>query len=101
MALKPQAMELHIDELILHGFPPDGRLSIGDAVERELGRLIAEQGLHGFAGGSVDIERLDGGAFQVAPGSPPKTIGAQVAGAVHKQLAPAAKKDARPSRGGV
>ncbi|SPE40617.1 conserved hypothetical protein [Candidatus Sulfopaludibacter sp. SbA3] len=101
MALKPQAVELHIEELVLHGFAPGDRLSIGDSVQRELSRLIAERGLHGLAGGSLAIERLDGGAFQVAPGSRPGTIGTQLAGAIHRQFAPAAKMGAKPSRSGA
>ena len=31
-------VELHIEELVLHGFPPRDRARIGDAVQAELDR---------------------------------------------------------------
>ena len=37
-------IELHIEELVLHGFEPGDRHRIGEAIERELARLFAEQG---------------------------------------------------------
>jgi hypothetical protein len=36
-------VELRVDELVLHGFAPSDRHAIGDAVERELTRLLAKQ----------------------------------------------------------
>ena len=38
-------IELHIEELVLHGFAPADRYRIGDTVQRELTRLLAEQGM--------------------------------------------------------
>jgi hypothetical protein len=77
------AMEVHIEELVLHGFNAGDRLSIGDAVEQELTRLLAEE--HGLSGlsGPMSIERINGGAFKVAPGGRPAGVGAGVARAVH------------------
>ena len=92
----PQAIEVHIDELILHGFPPADRHPIGGAVERELARLFAGQGLpRNLASGSA-VGQLDGGAFNVAPGTTPEAIGVQIAQAIYSGLS-----DERPgtSRG--
>ncbi|MBD0326005.1 MAG: hypothetical protein ICV68_06225, partial [Pyrinomonadaceae bacterium] len=36
-------IELHIEELILHGFERRDRYAIADAFERELSRLLSEQ----------------------------------------------------------
>ena len=44
MNRKPYNIELHIEELVLHGFSPRDRDAIGEAVQRELTRLFVEQG---------------------------------------------------------
>jgi hypothetical protein len=67
-------VELRIEELVLHGFPP-GDHRIGDAVERELSRLFAEGGVPPSLTLGGDIPRLDAGAFEMNPG-----LGAQAAG---------------------
>ena len=36
-------LNLHIEELVLHGFAPGDRYRIGEAVQQELTRLFAEQ----------------------------------------------------------
>jgi len=76
-------IELHIEELVLHGFAPGDRHRIGEAVERELQRLFAEQGapLSLMQGGAM--EHLDGGSFGVAVGSRAEVVGAQLAQAVY------------------
>jgi hypothetical protein len=82
MDMKPENVELHIEELLLRGFAPGDRYRIGEAVERELTRLIDEQGVPPSLARGSEIERLNGGAFKVASGSKPEAIGAQVARAV-------------------
>jgi hypothetical protein len=101
MALKPRAIEMHIEELVLRGFAAADRLSIADAMQGELSRLIADHGVHGVSAGTIAIERLDSGAFAVAPGAGAKAIGTQIAGAIHKQFASGVPKNARHSRGGA
>jgi hypothetical protein len=76
-------IDLHIEELMLHGFAPEDRYRIGAAVERELARLFAERGVPAGVVAGAEIARLDGGAFAVAPGARPEAIGAQVAQAVY------------------
>ena len=77
--MKPANLELHIEELVLHGFAVSNRYHIGEAVERELDRLFTEQGTPSSLREGSEIERLDGGAFEVKPGSGAETIGVQVA----------------------
>jgi len=79
-------VELHIEELVLHGFAPGDRYRIGAAVERELAHLFSDAGVPPSLMQSIDVARLDGGAFQVAPGAKTETIGAQVAQAVYGEL---------------
>jgi hypothetical protein len=79
-------IDLHIEELVLEGFPAADRHRIGAAVESELARLFTEQGLPpGLAGGG-EIPRLDGGSFEVKAGGRAEAVGGQVAGAVYGGL---------------
>jgi hypothetical protein len=79
-------IELHIEELGLHGFAAGDRYRIGEAVQRELARLLAEQGVPpGLARGG-EVARLDGGSFLIEAGGKPEAMGARVAQAVHGGL---------------
>lgn len=79
------AVEVHIEELLLHGFDPCDRFSIGDAVEQELTRLLAEQDGWTLPDCAREIERVNGRTFKVAPGGP-AGVGTEVARAVHGAL---------------
>ncbi len=77
-------VEVHIEELVLHGFDPRHRLAIAGAVERELASLIRS---------GVPVERwnaggprLDGGSFELAHGAAPAVVGASIAGAIGRGL---------------
>lgn len=82
----PQSIELHIEELVLHGFAPGDRHLVGDAVQRELARSLTEEGVPSSLMQDIEIARLDGGAFQVAPSSRPQSIGRQVARSIYGGL---------------
>jgi hypothetical protein len=79
-------IELHIDDLVLHGFAYSDRYLISKAIEHELARLFVERGSPSLLAESGDFPRLDAGAFEVAPGTKPAAIGAQVAQAVYTGL---------------
>ena len=79
-------IELHIEELVLHGFAPADRYRIGDTVQRELTRLLAEQGMPASLIQSGEVARLDGGAFEITQGSRAEAIGDQVAQAVYRGM---------------
>ncbi|MGA9998446.1 MAG: hypothetical protein WBP93_23735 [Pyrinomonadaceae bacterium] len=83
-------IELHIEELVLHGFERGDRYAVADAIERELSRLLAEQfteqGIPSSLTQNSESAHLDAGAFHVAPRSKADHIGAQVAQAVHGGL---------------
>ncbi len=81
--MKPMNVELHIEALVLHGFAPGDRYRIGEAVERELARLLAEQGAPALLSGNVDLAQIDAGAFDVKPNAKSEMIGAQVAQAIY------------------
>jgi hypothetical protein len=81
--MRPANVELHIEELVLHGFAPGDRYSIGDAVQRELQRLFAEQGASPRLAQDGEVAHLDGGAFKMAHGAGAEVIGAQIAQALY------------------
>jgi hypothetical protein len=85
-AIGDSGIELHIEELVLHGFLSRDRYAIADAVERELARLMAAPDLGGLARSRSHVERLDGGTFTVTPGASGHTVGAQVAQALYGTL---------------
>jgi hypothetical protein len=78
-----QDIELHIDELVLHGIAPGDRHRVAGAVQQELTRLFAEQGLPAALSGEFEVERLNAGDFVAGPGVDAATIGRRVARAVY------------------
>jgi hypothetical protein len=77
-------VELLIEELVLDGLPYDQRHRVATALESELHRLIAEQGLPAGWGG--EEARLDGARVQVSAGWSAETMGARAAQAVYGQM---------------
>jgi hypothetical protein len=86
MSTRPAAIQLHIEELILHGGDPADRHRIGDAVQRELTRLLAAGALPPAIRAGGDIPSLDGGSRRLAASSNGTAIGNQIARAVHEGL---------------
>jgi hypothetical protein len=89
MNSRNRPVELHIEELVLDGFDPRDRHRIGDAVERELKRLVIEHGVPpGLIANSSgwNVDRLNAGEFGVAPGARAESTGAQVARAVFNRI---------------
>ena len=80
-------VNLHIEELVLHGFPAGERQRIAAAMQQELGRLITEQGLHA-GGGTQDlsVERVQGGSLRIVAGQKPHATGVQIARNVFRGL---------------
>lgn len=75
-------IELHIGELVLHGFDPHQRHDVGDAVHAELARLLGERGIEVTHG--IEISHLDGGSFALRPGA--RAAGEGIARSVHTAL---------------
>ena len=79
-------IELEIEELILYGFSPADRYRIGEAVERELVRLIAERGFPAPLNADAHIRRLDGGSFRMGKENNREITGAEIARSIHGAL---------------
>jgi hypothetical protein len=75
-------IHLHIEELVLHGFPSGDRHRIGEAMQRELARLFTEERTPPALANSAEIDRLSAGSFQTTGTARPETTGVQVARAV-------------------
>jgi len=79
-----QKVDLHIEELVLRGFSPSDHHRIGKAVELELTRLIAEQGVPSSLSRGGEMTRMDGGTFNVSPNSRAEVVGGMVARSVYE-----------------
>jgi len=79
--------EVRIEELVLDGFAPGDRFRIGQALERELARLIGEHCAARLAESRTSVAKLDAGSFNMAAGAKAETIGGQVAQSVYGWLA--------------
>ena len=83
----PQSsVELHIDELVLHGFAPTERHAIGDTVESELRELLVKQQSLSLSLANREIDRIDAGEFEIASGAAAPTSGRRVAEAINRAL---------------
>jgi hypothetical protein len=79
-------VNIHIEELILHGYDPLLRGQIAAAVERELARLVGEQGPPFRLTSNGDLGRQDAGAFDAPAGASPEAVGTHVARALYRSL---------------
>lgn len=84
--MKPIDVELHIEEMVLHGFAPGDRHRIADAVESELAELFTNRDVPPSLMQSAEFARLDAGTFNVASNAKAGAVGGQVARAVYEGL---------------
>ena len=83
---QPASVELEIGELVLHGFAPGDRYRIGESLERELTRLLTDEGVPAALGEAVTAPRLDGGTFELRPGMTADQVGARLARQIYRGL---------------
>jgi hypothetical protein len=99
-ASTPRAnVELHIDELVLHGFAARDRHRIAASLQRELTRLIAQGDVAHLPDRSMQVDRVDAGSFHLDPAARPSYIGQTVAQRVYRQLSPRVAPTAAPTGG--
>lgn len=81
-------INLHIEKLVLEGIDlrPAQRQHLQDALETELGRLLAQGGIPGelAAGGALPSLRANG--FEMSSGRDPVQLGQQIARSVYGGL---------------
>jgi hypothetical protein len=78
-----RSIALHIEELVLHGFPAHGRHAIGDGAQLELTRLLNSSGLPKFVSSAEQSKAIDGGTFHANPQTKPNQLGKLIANAVY------------------
>jgi hypothetical protein len=78
-------MELHIEELVLHGFAAGDRYVIGDAVEHELTHLLSEQGVPISLRSESATDEISGATFNAAY-KRPHVMGRRIAQAVYQRF---------------
>jgi hypothetical protein len=78
------SVELHIDELGLHGYSPRERYGISNAVERELARLLSQQGIPSSLRSEHTTDEIKGATLDATRNARPHAIGRQIAQAVYQ-----------------
>ena len=78
-----RVVTLHINELVLHGFPLQIRYAVGDATQSELTRLLSSSGLPEFIKTQRGSDAIDGGSFKLTPATRPHAVGSLIANAVY------------------
>lgn len=81
-----QNIELHIEELVLHGFGNHNAYRIGSAIEQEITRLLQERGLPAAFYSNSDVEHLNAGKFNMQPNAKAAMVGNNIANSVYKGL---------------
>jgi hypothetical protein len=76
------SVELHIEELVLHGFAPGDRHQIAEGTLRELSRLLEQARPPASSSRGAEIESLDAGSFQLGTGGQAEATGCQIARSV-------------------
>jgi hypothetical protein len=79
-------VELHIKELVLHGFAQRDGARIQKAIEQELTRLFIKHGVPTAFSGSYEIPELKGDSLTVRAEMEVEATGAQVAQVIYGGL---------------
>lgn len=85
-ARKIPNLELHIEELVLHGIEPLDRTELGAAVEAALTQLLAAHGVPPSLQQGGAMTAVDGGTFTARAGAGAQEIGGRIARAIYKSL---------------
>jgi len=80
--MKPRGIEVHIEELVLHGFAPSARWELGDALEHELHGLLTTKGLP--PAWLSNPERIAAESIPPISLTKPAQAGAEIAGAAYR-----------------
>ena len=78
------SIEVHIDELVLHGFAPSDRYAIREAVERQLAQWLVEQGVPSLLRVDRATDEIRGPTFNISQKTRPPAIGREIAQAVYR-----------------
>jgi hypothetical protein len=79
--MNPREIDVHIEELVLHGFDPVTRWNVADALENELRGLLVKQGIP--PAWQASPERIEAGPMGATRLTKPAAAGKQIARAVY------------------
>ena len=82
LEMSPREINVHIEELVLHGFEPRARWQIGDALENELRRLLTARGIPPTW--LYNLDRIEAGTIRATSLTKPAQAGAEIAGAAYR-----------------
>jgi len=85
MAMK-QSVSVHIEKLVLHGYPSADRRRIAAAVEQELARLIREQSVSQLPRNPVSLDSVNAGTIRLRATSTAEATGTGIGGAIYQSL---------------
>jgi hypothetical protein len=77
---------LHIDRLVLTGYPADQRSAIAQALREELGRQLAGPLFARQLEGRTSVARLQAGTVNLAATAAPATVGAAAGAGIARGL---------------
>jgi hypothetical protein len=84
MGVKPMQVEIHIEELVLHGVDVHDRHAVAEALQRELSTLVAGEGVGTLLASPERFERWRPSSITLEPGMRPERLGASLAQTLHK-----------------
>src|SRR6266487_2046782 len=87
---RPRSIELHINELVLHGFAPADRRPLAESIERELRTLLTNEDFANAT--SLTVERTAGDSFQLEINRRHESAGTNIARAIYRGLRQCARK---------
>jgi hypothetical protein len=79
--MNPGKIEVHIEELVLHGFTPASRWHLADEVEAEFRELLLERGIP--VTWQNNPPKLEGGTMPATRRTSLGAAGAQIANAIY------------------
>jgi hypothetical protein len=83
-----QSVSMHIEELVLHGFQPAQRRRIAAAVEKELARLIREQGVPQLLRNPASLGRMNAGTIGLRANQTAAATGVGISQAIYRSFDP-------------
>ncbi len=76
--MNPREIEVHIEELVLHGFAPNERWGMADALQNELHGLLVKKGVP--TAWLESPAQIDAGAVSLTK---PSVVGSKIAQAIY------------------
>ncbi len=77
---------VHIDRLVLNGFPQEDRLAIAEGLREELGRVFGDRDVTSDMRNRGDLSRLHVNGVLLEKGAKPQRVGEIVAQGIGREI---------------